>query len=68
MTKKSEKTTDPESDVTAQRAWFIVLTVGRGKHTEATGEMGLSRLASTRPDSGISIAAGVDTTEVFYER
>jgi hypothetical protein len=66
MTRKSEKTTDPEGDVTAQWAWFIVLTVG--KHTEAAGETGLSRLVSTRPDAGMFIAAGVDTTEVFYER
>ena len=32
---ESEKATDPEGDATAQRARFIILTVGReGKHTE----------------------------------
>jgi hypothetical protein len=32
---ESEKTMDPEGDAMAQRARFIVLTVGReGKHTE----------------------------------
>ena len=37
--RKSEQTTDPEGNVTAQRAWFIVLTAEREKHTEAEGEM-----------------------------
>jgi hypothetical protein len=39
-------TTNPEDDLTAQRARFIVLTVRRErKHTEEGGETGLSCLA-----------------------
>jgi hypothetical protein len=62
---EGEKTMDPEGDATAQRARFIVLTVGReGKHTEEQRGTGLSCLALERPGAGLFIRSDeIDTNK-----
>jgi hypothetical protein len=64
MRKRRErrKSTDPEGDLTAQRAPFIVLTVGRVRNTQKKKREKQATVSwsSTRPDAGHFIADAID--------